>query len=65
MRKKNGEISPEEKEILRRLMETPGIEKEWDFFKGMSTNVPPPEFFMRRNPKPQTVFGRIREWFTK
>ena len=40
-------ITPEEKEMLRRLMETPGIEKDWDFFQDLNMDVPPPEFFMR------------------
>lgn len=53
-----GQITPEEKEMLRRLMETPGIEKEWDFFEGMSPNIPPPEFFMRGKPEPR--FKRTR-----
>lgn len=61
-RKNEGKMTPEEKEILRRLMETPGIEKEWDFFEGMSPNVPPPEFFMSGRPKPQTVAGKIKAW---
>lgn len=44
-------MTQEEKEALRRLMETPGSEKEWDFFDGMKTETPPPEFFMRGEPK--------------
>ena len=46
-------MTAEEKEALRQLMETPGIEQEWDFFEGMKTDVPPPEFFMRGKPEPR------------
>lgn len=45
-------ITPEEKELLRRMMETPGAEREMEFFRGMSRNTPPPEFFMRGDPEP-------------
>lgn len=52
MKDEDIKITAEEKEMLRRLMETPGIEKEWDFFKGLNMDVPPPEFFMRGDPDP-------------
>lgn len=46
------QITPEEREMLRRLMETPGIEREWEFFDKMNKDkpVPPPEYFMRGEP---------------
>ena len=53
------QITPEEKEMLRRLMETPGIEKDWDFFKDMNPDVPPPEFFMRGKPERHFGFRRM------
>lgn len=57
--KKEVQITPEEKELLRRLLESPGVEKEWDFFEGMSNNVPPPEYFMREKPDPP--YKRVRK----
>lgn len=57
-RKEDEDITPEEKELIRRLMETPGIEKEWDFFKDMSDDIPPPEFFMRGKPDPRFKYLR-------
>lgn len=44
-------MTPEEKEALRQLMETPGAERTWDFFDDMKTDMPAPEFFMRGEPK--------------
>lgn len=53
------QITPEEKEMLRRLMETPGIEKDWDFFQDLNMDVPPPEFFMRGRPERHIGLRRI------
>lgn len=47
-----GQMTPAEKELLRQLMETPRVESDWDFFKDMSRNIPPPEFFIRGRPEP-------------
>lgn len=57
---KNTEMTAEEKEMLRRLMETPGIENEWDFFEEMVKGAPPPEFFMRGEPEPPGIITRLR-----
>lgn len=57
---KDAAITADEKEMLRRLMETPGIEHAWDFFEGMNTHVPPPEFFMRG--EPERRYGKTKKF---
>lgn len=64
MKDEDIKITPEEKEMISRLMETLGIEKDWDFFQDLNMDVPLPEYFMRAKPKPPSIVTRLRWLFT-